>query len=139
MLAFLAFAASCHEAWRLYMEQPIDVKRDNLAVRYLHCFSVINNGKKLLSTKAPPGNLACLNGLRKIWIKKWTNFVFGKYLIRWFSFVGVLSTTWVVMGHSYSMDTLHTMYNLNQLYNVNLSFFKVLISNCNKSFIVNLI
>jgi len=70
LLAFLALAASCHEAFRLYTDRPIDAKRDSLAVRYLHCFSVINNGKKLLSTKAPPGNLACLNGLRTVLLIK---------------------------------------------------------------------
>ena len=68
LLGFLALAASCHEAWRLCTHRPIDTKREvdsPVLVRYLHCFSVITNGKKLLSTKAPAGNLGCLNGLRK--------------------------------------------------------------------------
>jgi hypothetical protein len=65
----LALVASIHESWVIYSKCLIDAKRDSLAVRYLHCFSVINNGKKLLSTKVPPGNLACLNGLRKLFLK----------------------------------------------------------------------
>lgn len=57
--------ASCHEAWRLSNDRPINHKQDGLAVRCLHCFSVISNGKSILSTKSQPGNVTCLNGLRK--------------------------------------------------------------------------
>lgn len=58
------------------MNCPVDTKSDGLFLRALHCFSAINNGRKLLSTKTGAGNLGCLNGIR------------------------VMSTFWVVMGHS---------------------------------------
>ena len=113
VLASLVLAASCHEAWRLNVDRPIDAKEDSLAIRYLHCFSLINNGNNLLSTKAPP--LACLSGLREYYIA-FSNFNY--FIVSLSYFVGVLSTTWVVMYHSYSILKFQSLYNLYQLYNV---------------------
>jgi len=79
VLAALVLTATAHEAIRFYMRNPIDEKNSSLSVKTLHCFSALNNGRKILSTKTIPGSFTCLHGIR------------------------VLSTTWVVMGHYWLM------------------------------------
>ena len=76
-IALLVVIATIYEYFRIAINDPIDPKKDSFDIRVLHCFSLVNNCKKLLSTASPSGNLGCVNGIR------------------------VLSTTWVVMGHSY--------------------------------------
>ena len=76
VIGLLILLASLAESWRIWSGiHTVDPKRDGLSIRMLLCFSAINNGRKLLSTKTGAGNLTCLNGIR------------------------FLSTTWVVMGH----------------------------------------
>ena len=77
VIGFLVASASIHEFVRMYFDSPIDPNDETMAVRVLHCFSVINNSRKLLATTSSSDNLACVHGIR------------------------VLSTIWVVMGHSY--------------------------------------
>lgn len=87
-LGLAALVATLHEGWREYRNQPINIKEEGLSVRVLHCFSSLNCGRKLLSTDVKSSeNLNCLNGIR------------------------VLSTTWVVMGHSFLQASWHTMFN----------------------------
>ena len=77
VIGLLVAAATIYECDRLMMKGPINPKSDGLAISILHCFSALNNGRKLLSTKTGSGNLGCIHGIR------------------------VLSTFWVVMGHSF--------------------------------------
>ena len=79
VIGSLVVLASGYEYLRIVMNSPIDPKRDSFLIRSLHCFSLVTNCRKLLSTASPSDNLGCVNGIR------------------------VLSTTWVVMGHSYFM------------------------------------
>ena len=78
ILGFLVVTATLHEGYRSFTGQAVDVSKSGPAVKVLHCFSALNNGRKLLSTAAPPGSFTCLHGIR------------------------VLSATWVVMGHFWS-------------------------------------
>ena len=57
-------------------------KRKNLGVKFLLCFSLYGNGKKLLSTKKSAGTIGCINGIR------------------------FFSMAWVVLGHSFYSGTL---------------------------------
>ncbi len=88
-LGLAALVATLHEGWREYRNRPINIKEEGLPVRrVLHCFSSLNCGRKLISTKVKSSeNLNCLNGIR------------------------VLSTTWVVMGHSFLQASWHTVFN----------------------------
>lgn len=98
LLGLFALLATMHEGWREYCDRPIDLKVEGLPIRISNCFSVLNNGKKILGTKINSSdNLGCLNGIR------------------------VLSTTWVVMGHTYFKAIDHPMYNAVFLYEVSLS------------------
>ena len=107
----LALVASIHEAWMVHSNCLIDAKQKILVVRFLHCFSLIKNGKKLMSTKAPPGNLACLNGLRKLFYECSYALNNNKTL-----FLGVVSLTWVVLGHSlYIFDRTRIISNYRTL------------------------
>ena len=64
ILALFTLIATAHEGWALLYETG--ESQDSLAVRYLYCFSIISNGKKLLSTETQPGNITCLNGIRNL-------------------------------------------------------------------------
>lgn len=47
------------------------------------CFSAIENGRKVLSTKAIPSDLSCLHGIR------------------------ALSATWIILLHTYIIITVN--------------------------------
>lgn len=83
--------ATLHDLWFSYYQiQPAadQPKKVGLPVKALRCFSMLTNGKKLLATKsAAVDNLACLNGMR------------------------VLSTTWIVLYHTYYEAIINPMYN----------------------------
>lgn len=81
--------ATLHDLWFSYYQiQRHQPKKVGLPVKALRCFSMLTNGKKLLSTKsAAVDNLACLNGMR------------------------VLSTTWIVLYHTYYEAIINPMYN----------------------------
>ena len=65
------------------------------AVEALHCFSALTNGRKMLAASAPGvQNFACLNGLR------------------------VISTTWVIMGHTYYIFSLTRVANFSAIVKV---------------------
>ena len=88
LLGFVILAASAHELWLLYNDRTIEPNKDRLALKALHCFSLVTNGRRLLSTKsAAAENISCLNGIR------------------------VLSTTWIVIYHTYFQAITHEMYN----------------------------
>ena len=57
-------------------------KRKNFGVKFLLCFSLYGNGKKLFSTKKSAGTIGCINGIR------------------------FFSMAWVVLGHSFYSGTL---------------------------------
>ncbi|XP_057365085.1 nose resistant to fluoxetine protein 6-like [Daphnia carinata] len=79
LLGLLVVIATAHDAWRMVLDKPFDSKKDGHVISVLHCFSALTNGRRLLSmkSKASPSNLACVHGIR------------------------VLSTCWVVIGHSW--------------------------------------
>ncbi|XP_032794863.2 nose resistant to fluoxetine protein 6 [Daphnia magna] len=78
-LGLLVVMATVHDAWRMILNEPFDSKKDGHVINVLHCFSALTNGRRLLSMKSTksPSNLACVHGIR------------------------VLSTCWVVIGHSW--------------------------------------
>jgi len=88
LIGILVLSATIHEAWRSSVDRPIDARTDSLGVRILHCFSALNNTRKLLSTKSSSDSFTCIHGIR------------------------LLSTTWVVMGHSWMMTYYQYNYNL---------------------------
>jgi len=79
LIAFLVVCATTREFVWMYLEIPMNPKTDSILLRALHCFSVINNSRKLLATSSSSDNLSCVHGIR------------------------VISTTWVIMGHTYFM------------------------------------
>ncbi|XP_059352860.1 nose resistant to fluoxetine protein 6-like isoform X2 [Daphnia carinata] len=88
LLGCIVLAATAHDLWLTYQNRPIQPKKASLSLQALHCFSMLTNGRKLLSTKSiVVDNLACLNGMR------------------------VLSTTWIVLYHSYYQAIINPMYN----------------------------
>ena len=90
ILGFVIICATIDELWSSYqVPQPAaQPQKVGLAPKALRCFSMVSNGKKLLSTKSVAvENLACLNGIR------------------------VLSTTWIVLYHTYYQAIINPMYN----------------------------
>ena len=79
LIGFLVVCATTREFVGMYLEIPMNPKTDSILLRALHCFSVINNSRKLLATSSSSDNLSCVHGIR------------------------VISTTWVIMGHTYFM------------------------------------
>lgn len=79
LLGLVVVAATIHDAWRMLMDEPFESQKDGPIVSYVHCFSALTNGRKLLSMKVSksPTNLSCVHGIR------------------------VLSTLWVVIGHTW--------------------------------------
>lgn len=66
VVVVLVTSATAHEIWRNHHGIGFS-KKDSKAVSALHCFSVISNGRKLLSFKPDipgPDNLSCLSGIR---------------------------------------------------------------------------
>ena len=64
-------AATLQESVRLFLGRPVDDKKDSVGVRSLHCFSALNNTRKLLDTNQSADGISCLNGIRfltAIWI-----------------------------------------------------------------------
>jgi len=101
LLGLLALIATLYDGCREYCNQPIDLHVACLPVRVFHCFSVLNNGRKILRTRVnSTDNLGCINGLR------------------------VLSTTWVVMGHSYFKAREHSIYDDMVLHQVRYPLYK---------------
>ena len=87
MLVFFIILATSHEVWLEY-ERLAQPKNVGLTMKSLQCFSMLTNGRKLLSTKSVAvGNLSCLYGIR------------------------VLSTTWIVLCHIYLEAIRNEMYN----------------------------
>ena len=110
LLGCLNVFATSRETWKLLqMQQPIDSDKDGLTLSIVHCFSVVSNGRKLLSTKIASTNynLGCLHGIR------------------------FLSATWVVMGHTWYQATFQPTYSRSVLLKVkitNLYFVKFAIN-----------
>lgn len=92
LIGLLVVCATAQEAWRNFNGIQFDPQSDGIAVNVLHCFSALNNGRKLLSMKVNPGGgtLTCLNGMR------------------------VLSTLWVVIGHTWTYISIYT-HNANSV------------------------
>ena len=99
VIGFLIIVATIHDWVQTYFKVPTPAKsgsRSGRAVEALHCFSALSNGRKLLApTAATSQNFACLNGIR------------------------VISTTWVVMGHTYYALSFARVTNLPALAKVN--------------------
>lgn len=97
LLGAVIVVATVEEAWAMYITVSGDRQqlKANRLTQCLRCFSVITNGRQLMSTKmASSDNLACLNGIR------------------------VLSTTWIVLYHTYFEATLSVFVNLNVMIEV---------------------
>jgi len=99
VIGFLIIAATIHDWAGVYCGcAPADTGCGG-AVRVLHCFSALSNGRKLLAAGPPSGstNFACLSGIR------------------------VISTMWVVMGHTYYILSLTRVANLSAILKVQFS------------------
>lgn len=95
LLALLILMATSRDLWLVCAGRRFPSEQDRLVIKSLHCFSLLENNQKLLSTKsAAVNNLACLDGIR------------------------VLSTTWIVLYHSYYVLTLNPMINVNSFIQV---------------------
>ncbi len=81
LVGLLVLMATVHEAWRMYRGTDFDTKQDGKLLSALHCFSVLNNGRKILSMKVTVSsdNFGCIHGIR------------------------FFSTCWVVLGHTFSI------------------------------------
>ena len=82
LVGLLVLMATIHEAWRMYRGVDFDAKKDGKLCSALHCFSFLNNGRKILSMKVSTAssqdNFGCIHGIR------------------------FFSTCWVVLGHTWS-------------------------------------
>jgi hypothetical protein len=81
LVGLLVLMATIHEAWRMYRGTDFDAKQDGKLLSALHCFSILNNGRKILSMKvaASNDNFGCIHGIR------------------------FFSTCWVVIGHTFGI------------------------------------
>ncbi|KAI9559818.1 hypothetical protein GHT06_013825 [Daphnia sinensis] len=87
VIGFLVLLATAHESWRMYRGISFSGS-DNPAVSVLHCFSALNNGRKVLSLKsAGSDNLSSLHGIR------------------------FFSTCWVVLGHTWLKGVMSNVIN----------------------------
>ena len=94
LIGALVLTATVHESWRIYRHRPIDSK-DWWPVRAWHCFSALNNGRKLLSTTTSSSdNLGCVHGFR------------------------FLSTTWVILGHTWVQEQFTANYTFYKMVQV---------------------
>ena len=96
LIGFLVASVTIQEAWRMYRGTNFDVEKDGKLISALHCFSVLNNGRKILSmtVSSSNDNFGCIHGLRFI------------------------STCWVVLAHSFQLVARRIM-NKNALKEVN--------------------
>lgn len=92
LIGLLVLCATLQEAWKNFNGLQFDPESDGKVFTVLHCFSALNNGRKLLSMKVNAGGrtLGCLNGMR------------------------VLSTLWVVIGHAWETIPAST-HNVNMV------------------------
>ena len=78
----------------MYRGVDFDGKKDGKIWSALHCFSILNNGRKILSMKVSTAssqdNFGCIHGIR------------------------FFSTCWVVMGHNFMLAAGKTM-NVNAI------------------------
>ena len=87
-LGGLILLATGREVTLLISGQSLQSNQDGFPIKLLNCFSMLSNNNKILSTTSVVvDNLACLNGIR------------------------VLSTTWIVLYHSYDKANYSPMYN----------------------------
>ena len=74
LIAILVAAATIQECVRTYLCCPLgDCKKEYFVVRSLHCFSALNNSRKLLNTNQSPNGISCLSGIRFL-TAFWTTF-----------------------------------------------------------------
>lgn len=101
LIGTVVLIATIHDIWRTYRGIGFSSQTDGGIVTMLHCFSALNNGRKLLSLKpASSGsdNLSCLHGIR------------------------VLSTCWVVLGHTWLKNATSNVLNPKMVLQVNLLY-----------------
>ncbi len=94
LLGLLVVMATVHDTWRMCRDVAFDSEKDLMVVSALHCFSALTNGRKLLSMKSGKNsktNLACVHGVR------------------------VLSTCWVVIGHTWIIGAASNSVNPNMV------------------------
>ena len=98
MLGLVVLVATAHEIWReSYLQRPVDSKSERLGIRFLHCFSVINNCRHMVSTQDDAkDSLSCLHGIR------------------------VLSTCLIVLQHAFIENIGRSSYNTPMLVKVRL-------------------
>lgn len=91
LIGLFVLLATLHEGWRTYHGVPFNSQSDGKVVTSLHCFSILNNGRKLLSMKVSSRgtNIGCIHGIR------------------------VLSTLWVVIGHTWIYGPYLSAHNVN--------------------------
>jgi hypothetical protein len=94
--------ATVHEAWRMYHGTDFDAKQDGKLLSALHCFSILNNGRKILSMRvaASSDNFGCIHGIR------------------------FFSTCWVVLAHNFTLAAgkimnIKSITEVNQLFHAN--------------------
>lgn len=101
-LAIVVSVATVHESCRMYNGKGISLKSESLPVKILHCFSFLNNSRKLLSMKAATSgdNFGCIHGMR------------------------FLSMCWVVLGHLFLIGPASLALNRDHLIRVSFNFSK---------------
>lgn len=63
LIGLLVVAATIHECVRIYLDRTVD-DEDSFAVRCLHCFSALNNSRKMLDMKQQSDGFSSLNAIR---------------------------------------------------------------------------
>lgn len=65
LLALAVISSTIYEAWREnYLDRPIQNQVESFPIRTFHCFSLIKNWRKLISTEDSKDSLPCLHGIR---------------------------------------------------------------------------
>ncbi len=102
LIGLVVLMATVHEAWRMYIGTDFNAKQDGKLLSALHCFSILNNGRKILSMKvtASSDNFGCIHGIR------------------------FFSTCWVVLAHTFSIAAGKIM-NTKSITEVNLSYVSI--------------
>jgi hypothetical protein len=98
LVGLLVLMATVHEAWRIYHGTDFDAKQDGKLLSALHCFSILHNGRKILSMKVTASssndNFGCIHGIR------------------------FFSTCWVVLAHNFTLAAGKIM-NIKSITEVN--------------------
>ena len=98
LLGFAVVTSTLHEIWKKLFDWSLSTYPpliNGQLVSLWHSFSMLSNGKRILSTKTSPSHIPCLDGLR------------------------FLTTTWIIILNTHYVSLLYrTSYNMQEFQKV---------------------